>query len=125
MLSFVRLLCITLVLTLAACGRGSDDQVYDFFNDISQGNQAAAAARFSPSLHEKFKDETLHDALAHWSRDMALHGGLKDISVSGGVITFNELALYDVTLLYADGKKKKLKTSLTRTDGVWYINTAL
>lgn len=125
MLSFVRLLCIASVLTLAACGRGSDDQVYDFFNDISQGHQAEAAARFSPSLHEKFKDETLRDALAHWSQDILAHGGLKDISVVGGVIIFNELALYDVTLIYTDGQKRKLKTSLIRTDGIWYINTAL
>lgn len=125
MLRSLRLLSLALVFMLTACGRGSDAQVHDFFTDISQGRQAEAAARFSPSLHEKFKDETLRDALAHWSQDMAAHGGLKDISVTGGVITFNELALYDVTLLYADGRKKKLKTSLTRTDGVWYINTAL
>jgi hypothetical protein len=110
---------------LVACGRGSDDQVRDFFHDIARGAQADAAARFSPDLHEKFSDATLHDALVRWSNDMAAHGGLKDMSVSGSVITYNELALYDVTLFYADGKTKKLKTTLVHTKGNWYINSAL
>lgn len=118
-------LCLGLSLTLAACGRGSDDEVHDFFTDIARGAQTDAAARFSPALRSRFSQATLDDALAHWSNDIARHGGLRDISVSGGVITYNELALYDVTLHFADGKSRKLKTTLIHTDGIWYINTAL
>lgn len=116
---------LALSLTLAACGRGSDDEVHDFFTDIARGAQRDAAARFSPALRARFSESTLDAALTHWSNDIARHGGLKDISMSGGVITYNELALYDVTLSFADGKERRLKTTLVHDGNGWYINTAL
>ncbi len=114
-----------LCLTLTACGRGSDDQVHDFFSDIAKGARTEAAARFSPGLHARFSEDALLIALDHWSSDIASHGGLKDIALSGGVITYNQVAMYDVVLTYGDGKTKALKTTLVYDDEDWYINTAL
>tara|TARA_R110000868_G_scaffold192394_5_gene436856 strand:+ start:5055 stop:5426 length:372 start_codon:yes stop_codon:yes gene_type:complete len=112
-------------LTLAGCGRGSDDEVHDFFSDIAKGARSDAAARFSPGLHARFSEDALLVALDHWSNDIASHGGLKDIAMSGGVITYNQLAMYDVVLTYRDGKTKALKTTLVYDEKGWYINTAL
>tara|TARA_R110000868_G_scaffold13223_6_gene62102 strand:+ start:3942 stop:4334 length:393 start_codon:yes stop_codon:yes gene_type:complete len=114
-----------IALTLGGCGRGSDDQVHDFFSDIDKGARTEAAARFSPELRLRFSQDALLVALDHWSSDMASHGGLKDIAVSGGVITYNQLAMYDVVLTYGDGKTKALKTTLVYDEKGWYINTAL
>lgn len=114
-----------MVLTLAGCERGSDDQVHDFFSDIAKGAKADAAARFSPDLHARFSEDTLLVALDHWSRDISSHGGLTDIAMTGGVITYNQLAMYDVVLTYGDGKTKTLKTTLVHDEKGWYINTAL
>lgn len=118
-------LCGLLVFALGSCTRGSDDAIVDFFHDIEQGAEADAAARFSPELHKKFSDDEIHAAVDRWARDMQAHGGLKDIDVRGGVVTYNEMALYDVTLTYGDGTKKLLQTSLVHVDGSWYINAAL
>jgi hypothetical protein len=114
-----------LLFALAACTRGSDDVIVDFFHDIEQGKQDEAVALFSPELHEKFEVSELHAAVERWGHDMQAHGGLKDIDVRGGVVTYNELALYDVTLTYGDGVKKMLQTSVVHRKGVWYINAAL
>lgn len=123
---FVTFLAAGLIaLTLAGCGRGSDDQVHDFFSDIAKGDHADAAARFSPNLHARFSEDALLAALDHWSNDIASHGGLKNIALTGGVITYNQLAMYDVVLTYGDGKTKALKTTLVHDEKGWYINTAL
>ena len=114
-----------IALTLAGCGRGSDDQVHDFFSDIARGARSDAAARFSPGLHARFSEDALLVALDHWSSDISSHGGLKDITMSGGVITYNQLAMYDVVLTYGDGQTKALKTTLVYDEKGWYINTAL
>lgn len=119
------LIPLFLLLALAACGRGSDDQVKDFFNDIAHGDKQNAAARFSPDLHEKFSQTTLHGALDHWSGEMSSHGGLSGVDLAGGVVTYNELAYYDVTLRFADGKSRSLKTTVKRQNGNWYIASAL
>ena len=120
-----RLFSVLIFVMLAACGRNSNEVVRGFFNDIAHGDTKEAAARFSPLLHAKFTEDKIFDAIDEWSRDMATHGGLRDITLKGGVILYNELARYDVTLLYRDGKKKQLKATLVRTDGAWYITTAL
>jgi hypothetical protein len=120
-----RLLSVLILVALAACGRSSNDVVVGFFNDIAHGDTEQAAARFSPLLHAKFTDDNIHAAIDEWSREIAIHGGLRDISVKGGVILYNELARYDVTLRYRDGKTKQLKTTLVRTDGDWFITSAL
>lgn len=118
-------LCGFLLFALAACTRGSDDAILDFFHDIEHGDQQAAVALFSPELHKKFGEAELQAAVAHWSSDMQAHRGLKDIDVRGGVVTYNELALYDVTLTYGDDTRKFLQTSVVHVDGAWYINAAL
>jgi hypothetical protein len=64
-------------------------------------------------------------AVERWTRDIKAHRGLDDVSLRGGVVTYNELALYDVTLTFTDGTTKSLQTSLVRVDGDWYINAAL
>jgi hypothetical protein len=114
-----------MLIALAACGRGSDDTISDFFHDIDHGDEAGAVALFSPELQKKFDLQELHAAVDHWARDMQAHGGLKDIDMKGGVVTYNEMALYDVTLTYGDGTRKQLQTSLVHADGGWYINAAL
>lgn len=114
-----------LLLAFAACTRGSDDAILDFFHDIEQGDPAGAAALFSPELHKKFSEDELHAAVERWGHDMTRHGGLKDIEVRGGVVTYNQMALYDVTLSYGDGTQKLLQTSVVHVDGAWYINAAL
>ena len=113
---------VDMVAVLARC---SDDEVHAFFEDIAHGNRSQAAARFSPELHKKFSENTLDDALTNWTKEFLAHGGLKDIDVSGGVISYNKLALYDVVLTYGDGKTKMFKTTLVYDDDGWYINTAL
>jgi len=120
-----RLLSVVIFVALAACGRSSNDVVLSFFDDIAHGDTQQASARFSPLLHAKFTDDKIQDAIDDWSREIATHGGLRDISVKGGVVLYNELARYDVTLLYRDGKTKQLKTTLVRTEGDWYITSAL
>lgn len=117
----VAVLCVGLL----SCARGSDDTVESFFREIDRGELAAAIARFSPALHEKFGEDQLEAAVARWSRDLKVHGGLAEVSLTGGVVTFNQLALYDVTLSFGDGTAKRLQTSLVHVDGGWYINTAL
>lgn len=117
--------CGFLILALVSCARGSDDAITDFFHDIEHGALADAAARFSPELHKKFSSEELNAAVEHWSVDMKAHGGLKTIALRGGVVTYNEMALYDVTLTYQDGTTKLLQTSVIHADGKWYINAAL
>lgn len=121
--NFILTLC--LFLALAACGKGSDDQVEGFFNDIARGAKQDAAARFSPDLHDKFSEATLHGALDHWSGEISSHGGLAGVDLAGGVVTYNELAFYDVTLRFADGKSRNLKTTVKRKNGNWYISSAL
>lgn len=110
---------------LVACARGSDDTVESFFREIDRGELAVAVARFSPSLREKFGEEQLEAAVARWSRDLKAHGGLAEVNLTGGVVTFDQLALYDVTLSFGDGTAKRLQTSLVHVDGDWYINSAL
>lgn len=117
--------CGILAFMLASCARGSDDAIVDFFHDIENGAQAEAVARFSPELHKKFSTEELNAAVERWSLDMQRHGGLKDVALRGGVVTYNQMALYDVTLSYGDGTKKQLQTSVVHVDGQWYINAAL
>lgn len=113
------------LVVLVGCGRGSDDEVHAFFDDIARGNRSQAAARFSPELHKKFSESTLDDALTNWTKEFLAHGGLKEIEVSGGVISYNKIALYDVVLTYRDGKTKAFKTTLVHKGDNWYINTAL
>lgn len=120
-----RLLSVLVFVALAACGRSSNEVVVSFFTDIAHGDTEQAAARFSPLLHAKFTDDKIHAAIDDWSREIATHGGLRDISTSGGVVIYNELARYDVTLRYRDGKTKQLKTTLVQTDGSWFITSAL
>ncbi len=121
-----RILVVTVLsVALVACARGSDDTVESFFHEIDRGELAAAVARFSPALHEKFGEDQLEAAVARWSRDLKVHGGVAEVSLTGGVVTFNQLALYDVTLSFGDGTAKRLQTSLVHVDGDWYINTAL
>jgi len=120
-----RLLSVLVFVALAACGRSSNDVVLSFFNDIAHGDTRQAAASFSPLLHAKFTDDKIHAAIDDWSREIATHGGLRDISMKGGVILYNELARYDVTLRFRDGKTKQLKTTLVRTKGDWFIASAL
>lgn len=121
-----RILVVTaLSAALVACARGSDDTVESFFREIDRGELAVAVARFSPALREKFGEEQLEAAVARWSRDLKAHGGLVEVSLTGGVVTFDQLALYDVTLSFGDGTAKRLQTSLVHVDGDWYINSAL
>lgn len=120
-----RLFSVLIFVALAACGRSSSDVVRSFFDNIAHGDTQQAAAQFSPLLHAKFTDDTIQSAIDDWSREIATHGGLRDISMKGGVIIYNELANYEVTLLYRDGKSKQLKTTLVRTKGDWYITSAL
>ncbi|MGV8997578.1 MAG: hypothetical protein ACOH12_11580 [Parvibaculaceae bacterium] len=110
---------------LTGCGRGSDDEVTAFFQNIAHGDQSEASAQFSPELRKKFPQSAFDDALLHWTKEMLAHGGLKDINLSGGVVSYNALALYDVVLIYNDGKTKALKTSLIHNGDNWYINSAL
>ncbi|MCE9648142.1 MAG: DUF4878 domain-containing protein [Parvibaculum sp.] len=119
------LVCICLAFSLAACARGSDDAILDFFHDIEKGDREAAVALFSPELHKKFDERELYAAVERWAQDMSRHGGLKTIEVRGGVVTYNEMALYDVTLVYGDDTRKFLQTSVVHADGSWYINAAL
>jgi hypothetical protein len=118
-------ICVCLAFSLLACGRGSDDAILDFFHDIEKGDRDAAVALFSPELHKKFDERELQAAVERWAHDMQAHRGLKDIEVRGGVVTYNEMALYDVTLIYGDDTRKFLQTSLVHVDGAWYINAAL
>ncbi len=116
---------LVLFVPLASCGRGSDDVLQDFYQDLADGHTATAVARFSPDLHRKFGEAELRAAVERWTRDIKAHRGLDDVSLRGGVVTYNELALYDVTLTFTDGTAKSLQTSLVRVDGDWYINAAL
>lgn len=118
-------LCVVLLIGLAACARGSDGVIVDFFHAIERGDQDAAVALFSPEIHRKFDAAELRAAVQRWARDMQAHGGLKDVRVQGGVVTYNRLALYDVTLTYGDGVKKMLQTSTVHDGDAWYINAAL
>ncbi|MFZ3032678.1 MAG: hypothetical protein WA138_01505 [Parvibaculum sp.] len=120
-----RLFSVLIFVALAACGRDSNDVVRSFFDDIAHGDTREAATYFSPLLHAKFTDDKIYGAIDDWSREIASHGGLRDISLSGGVILYNQLALYDVTLRYRDTKTKQIKVTVVRTEGVWYITTAL
>lgn len=110
---------------LVACARGSDDIVESFFREIDRGELAIAVTRFSPALHEKFGEDQLEAAVARWSRDLKAHRGLAEVNLTGGVVTFNQLALYDVTLTFGDGTARRVQTSLVHVDGSWYINSAL
>ncbi|HEX7775891.1 MAG TPA: hypothetical protein VF449_05125 [Parvibaculum sp.] len=127
MTTILRRMVFLLVLCapLSACGPGSDDTLRSFYQDMAEGHTAAAVQRFSPDLHKQFGEEALQAAVEHWTRDIKAHGGLADVALHGGVVTYNELALYDVTLTYADGSSKSLQTSLVHVDGDWYINAAL
>jgi hypothetical protein len=116
---------LVLFAPLAACGPGSDDTLRAFYQDLAAGNTSAAVGRFSPALHKQFGEAELQAAVEHWSRDIKAHGGLGDVALHGGVVTYNELALYDVTLTFGDGTTKSLQTSLVHADGGWYINAAL
>jgi hypothetical protein len=116
---------LVFAMSLAACGVGSDDTLRTFYQDMADGHTSAAVARFSPDLHKQFGEEALQAAVEHWTRDIKAHGGLGDVSLHGGVVTYNELALYDVTLTFTDGTTKSLQTSLVHVDGDWYINAAL
>jgi hypothetical protein len=118
-------LLLLVILPLASCGRGSDDILRDFYRDMAEGHADAAVERFSPDLHKKFGEDELQSAVERWTRDIKAHGGLADVSLRGGVVTYNELALYDVTLTFNDGTTKSLQTSLVRVDGDWYINAAI
>ncbi len=117
----VTLLCVSLV----ACARAGEDTAEGFFRDIADGRTAAAVARFSPTLHEKFSEDELQSVVRRWSGEMRSHGGLDRMSLTGGVVTYRQLALYDVVLTFRDGTAKRVKTSLIHVDGSWYINTAL
>jgi len=110
---------------LTGCGRGSDDEVHDFFENIARGDQSQASAQFSPELRHKFSRDMIDDALLRWTKEILGHGGLKDIDISGGDLSYNKFALYDVVLTYGDGETKALKTSLIRSGDKWYINSAL
>lgn len=118
-------LCVVLFAGLAACARGSDGVILDFFHAIQRGDQDVAVALFSPEIQKKFDVTELQAAVQRWAHDMQAHHGLKDVKIQGGVVTYNRLALYDVTLIYGDGTKKLLQTSTVHDDGVWYINAAL
>jgi hypothetical protein len=117
--------CVVLLVGLAACARGSDGVILDFFHAIERGDQDAAIALFSPEIQKKFDTSELRAAVQRWAHDMQAHRGLKDVAVQGGVVTYNRLALYDVTLVYGDGTRKILQTSTVHVEGVWYINAAL
>ena len=113
------------LVVLTGCGRGSDDVVHDFFENIARGDQSEASAQFSPELRQKFSEDMIDDALLRWTKEILGHGGLKDIDISGGDLSCNKFALYDVVLTYGDGETKELKTSLIHSGDKWYINSAL
>mgnify|MGYP001055562157 FL=1 len=118
-------LLVTLFAGLSACARGSDATAERFFLDIDRGDFQSATELFSPELHEKFGVEVLAAAVERLSAQMRAHGGVKSVRLRGGVVTFNQLALYDVMLNFGDGTVKSLQTSVVHIDGEWRINTAL
>ena len=110
---------------LLSCSGSTDSTVESFFHEIDGGDVPAALARFSPRVREKLTDGQLAQAVTHWSQDFKAHGGIKHMSLSGAVVTMNQLSLYDVTLTFGDGTQRSLQTSVIRVGGAWYINSAL
>jgi hypothetical protein len=119
------LIVICVCLGLTACGSGSDDTVRDFFQSLAAGDSDKALSHFAPDLYEKFKPETLRSQADHWTEVIRQHGGLKEIELSGGVVTYNALAYYTATLVFQDGKRRAIHVTLTYVGGTWYINAAV
>jgi len=125
-MSVGRLLILLLVCAgLASCARESDDTVRGFFEALDRGNTAEALSRFSPELRRKFSDETLRGEAERWTETMREHGGLGEVELDGGVVTYNVLAFYKVTLVFHDGKTRALSVTLSYVHGEWYINAAV
>lgn len=125
-MTFVRVLIVMLVCVgLSACASGSDDTVLDFFQSLDHGDTEKALGHFSPDLYQKFKPETLRGQAEHWTLTMQEHGGLKDVDLAGGVVTYNSLAYYTATLIFRDGKTRAIHVTLSYVGGVWYIEAAV
>lgn len=121
-----RLLVLLLICAgLASCARASDDAVRGFFEALDRGDTQKALSHFSPELRRKFSDETLRGEAERWTETMREHGGLGEVELDGGVVTYNVLAFYKVTLVFHDGKTRSLSVTLSYVDGEWYINAAV
>ena len=118
-------LLVILFAGLSACARGSEATAERFFLDIDRGDFQSAIELFSPELRQKFGVEAQVAAVERLSAQMRAHDGVKSVELRGGVVTFNQLALYDVTLNFGDGTAKSLQTSVVLIGGEWRINTAL
>jgi len=118
-------LLLLLCLPLAACGRSSEDTVRDFFEQIGDNEIEKAAAMFSPELKARFSQAELVRATGQLADHMRIHRGLKKITLRGGVITYQELALYDAILSFGDGTNRKLQITVLYRGGEWRVNTAL
>jgi len=122
----LRALCLLLLfLPLAGCGRSSEETVREFFLNIAEDDIAASVALFSPELKARFPQEELTRAATQLSQHMKKHQGLERLRIKGGIITYNELALYDATLSFGDGTSRKLQITVLYRNGDWYVNTAL
>jgi len=118
-------LLVLLCLPLMGCGRSSEDTVRDFFEQISDNKIEAAAEMFSPELKARFSQDELIRATGHLAEHMRIHRGLEKVTLRGGIITYQELALYDAILAFGDGTHRKMQITVLYRDGAWRINTAL
>lgn len=110
---------IGLTLLIAACSGGSASRTEAFYRAIDQGQISEGIALTDPALVQKIGEARSREELSKVAERYRANGGFKDLSVNGD--EHGEIANYEVTITFGNGKVWKEKAKLLKIQGTWYL----
>jgi len=119
MKKLVATLLIGFTTLIAACSGGAPSRAEAFHQAIDRGQVSEAIAMIDPAAVQQVGEVNIRAALAKDAEFDKAAGGLKTISVKGE--EQGELASYEVTLVFGNGKVRNEKTKLVKIQGKWYV----
>ena len=116
------ILLVVLSATLAACSPSPSARVETFYQNLNKGQITEMFDMIDPAKLEQAGEDMKAKTRAGWSKTaeaIRARGGLTSVVVTSE--EFGEIANYEATLKFGDGKSEIDKGKLQKINGKWYL----